>query len=610
MQEALEKSQGRIHGISPIEDTNKEHLGPVVNAKAELDGVETDALLDTGSPASIVSLDFLIEARLKQKANDHSREEWEENFKKSVQPPTVSLQSYGGDRIYIVGQTEVTIRRGPYSVQATVQVQSNAPVPLLIGTNLQSTLGFLFLQSDKDGTAVNLLNDEPVKLQPKPQSTTVCLVRPIHIPANHERLVVTADTPSINKDILFESTQEELAKQGLSIEDGIVMPGGDRNFVVAVRNYNSMPVDLETNQVLGNLVTDAFIIKTTEEYDDPKSSKINAITVGSDRERSVQIQKLLTVNQLEIQDSEREQLAELIMDFEDIFALTPSELGHTNVVEHTINTGDSAPIRQPPRRIPFALRTKVDEMVEEMESQGVIQPSTSPWASPIVLVAKKDGSTRFCVDYRRLNSATKKDVYPLPRIDDTLDSLANQKYFTTLDLASGYWQVGKESQSQEKTAFVTHSGLYEFLVMPFGLCNAPATFQRLMEVVLKGLVRNSCLVYLDDILVVGQTFQEHLLNLNKVFSRLRDAGLRLKPSKCQFVKTQVLRARYLKGRNNSRSKEGGGRPELSHSNQLDLPHTTAGSYRTFPRKLDHFTPLLGKTHPSIGQNIVKPPLKG
>ena len=120
-----------------------------------------------------------------------------------------------------------------------------------------------------------------------------------------------------------------------------------------------------------------------------------------------------------------------------------------------------------------------------------------------------------------------------------LDSLAKQKYFTTLDLASGYWQVNMDPQSQEKTAFITHSGLYEFCVMPFGLCNAPATFQRLMEVVLRGLVRECCLVYLDDILVIGRTFTEHLANLAKVFSRLREAGLHLKPSKCHLVATEV-----------------------------------------------------------------------
>ena len=137
------------------------------------------------------------------------------------------------------------------------------------------------------------------------------------------------------------------------------------------------------------------------------------------------------------------------------------------------------------------------------------------------------------------------DVFPLPRIDDSLDLLADSKYFTTLDLAAGYWQVRMSPESQEKTAFVTHSGLYEFAVMPFGLCNAPATFQRLMESVLVGLARDTCIVYLDDILVLGKTFQEHLQNLWRVFDRLREAGLRLKPTKCHMGRRKVEYLGYI-----------------------------------------------------------------
>jgi len=178
-------------------------------------------------------------------------------------------------------------------------------------------------------------------------------------------------------------------------------------------------------------------------------------------------------------------------------------------------------------------------MIADMEKQGVICPSSSPWASPVVLVPKKNGQLRFCIDYRRLNAITKKDIYPLPRIDDTLDQLGKAKYFTSLDLASGYWQVTLDERSRQKSAFTTHCGLYEFVRMPFGLCNAPATFQRLMQVVLAGLDWKSCFVYLDDILIASQTFEEHLKHLREVFCRLRKAMLRLKPKKCHILRTEV-----------------------------------------------------------------------
>ena len=154
----------------------------------------------------------------------------------------------------------------------------------------------------------------------------------------------------------------------------------------------------------------------------------------------------------------------------------------------------------------------------------------------MVLVSKKDGGLHFCIDYRQLNQVTKLDEFPLPRIDDTLDQLAGAKFFTTLDLATGYWQVATDPSDQEKTAF---TGLYEFKKMPFGLVNAPVTFQRLMEVVLSGLTREGCLIYLDDVLVMGKTMEEHNENLKKVFDRLRDAGLHLKPTKCCFAQLEV-----------------------------------------------------------------------
>ena len=173
---------------------------------------------------------------------------------------------------------------------------------------------------------------------------------------------------------------------------------------------------------------------------------------------------------------------------------------------------------------------------------------TGPWSSPVVLVTKKDGGTRFCVDYRRLNDATVKDAYPLPRIDDTLDMLAGKQWFSTLDLASGYWQVSLSREARVKTAFVTHSGLFQFKVMPFGLCNAPATFERLMDRVLQGLRWSRCLVYLDDIISFGSTFSDALDNLTLIFERLRYYGLQLKSTKCHLFQTLVPFLGHIVGR--------------------------------------------------------------
>ena len=179
-----------------------------------------------------------------------------------------------------------------------------------------------------------------------------------------------------------------------------------------------------------------------------------------------------------------------------MIAVDPADLGRTTILQHHINTGTLPPIRQPVRRIPLPCRDTVHQLLEDTVTKGIISPSKSPWASPIVLVRKKDGTTRFCVDYRKVNDVTIKDAYPLPRVDDTLDTLAGSVWFLTLDLKSGYWQVEVAPEDREKTAFCTQEGLFEFSVTPFGLCNAPATFQRLMDSVLAGLQWSSCLVYL------------------------------------------------------------------------------------------------------------------
>lgn len=170
---------------------------------------------------------------------------------------------------------------------------------------------------------------------------------------------------------------------------------------------------------------------------------------------------------------------------------------------------------------------------------GLIVPSNSQWTSPVVVVEKKNGKKRLCVDYRKLNRVTKKDCYPLPRIDDMLETLQGSQWFSSLDLASGFWQVELDPKDREKTTFITRFGTYEFTVMPFGLCNAPATFQRLMDTVLRDILWHFVVVYIDDINVGSKTFDEHLLHLEQVFIRLEQAGLKLSPEKCFFFKEEL-----------------------------------------------------------------------
>ena len=234
--------------------------------------------------------------------------------------------------------------------------------------------------------------------------------------------------------------------------------------------------------------------------------------------------------------NEQQQLFALLLEYHNILAIGPHDFGQTGRIHHKIDTGMAPPIRQHVRRIPQFRRQEAKKLLEDMLDRGVIKPSSSPWASPIVLVPKTNNSIRFCVDYKRVNAVTRKDAYPLPRVDDTL---GGSKWFSTLDLLSGYWQVEVDPKDREKTAFFTPEGLFKFRVMPFGLCNAPATFQRLMDAVLAGLHWSSCLVYIDDVVIPGKTFLEHLAYLLRVFQRLREAGLKLKPPKCHLCLKEV-----------------------------------------------------------------------
>ena len=245
-----------------------------------------------------------------------------------------------------------------------------------------------------------------------------------------------------------------------------------------------------------------------------------------------------TFEDVEVPEKYRSDVINLLKVNADLFADKDSDLSHTDTVKMKLDTGEHPPIKLRPYRTPLNNRKVIDNAIDEMLDAKIIQRSKSPWSFPVVIVDKKDGTKRFCVDFRALNKITKSNSYPLPVIDDILALLGQAKFFTSLDLKSGYWQVLMNETDKEKTAFACHRGLFEFNVMPFGLTTSPAVFQELMSRVLEGLDKFT-VAYLDDILIYSNTLDEHLAHIQNVFNRLREHSLRLKLKKCSFLKSET-----------------------------------------------------------------------
>ncbi len=221
-------------------------------------------------------------------------------------------------------------------------------------------------------------------------------------------------------------------------------------------------------------------------------------------------------------------VARLQREFADVFSPRP---GRTNLIQHHIETEPGVVVRSRPYRLPEHKKKVVQSELEAMLEMGVIEESRSDWASPIVLVPKTDGSVRFCVDYHKVNAVSKFDAYPMPRVDELLDRLGTACFYSTLDLTKGYWQIPLSPLSKEKSAFTTPFGLHQFVTLPFGLFGAPATFQRLMDKILRPHTAYAA-AYLDDIIIYSQDWQRHMVHLREVLRALRGAGLTANPKKC------------------------------------------------------------------------------
>ena len=305
-----------------------------------------------------------------------------------------------------------------------------------------------------------------------------------------------------------------------------VSQANGRCILVRLMNVANYDIELHAGQKVSDFCP---LLEAPTSLTDNSSYSLHVSNAPPPSDVQKQLENALSPSLLPM---ERDILLQTLLKYSDVF--DDKVLGHTGVITHKIDTGNAVPIRQLPRRLPYAYRQETSKQITDMLNQGVIQPSHSPWASPIVLVKKKDGSFRFCVDYRKLNAVTRKDAHPLPRVDDLLDSLQGASMFSTLDLRSGYWQISMEPHDREKTAFATRDGLWEFLRMPFGVSNGCATFQRAIEIVLSGLTYETCLCYFDDVIIPSNSLNQQCERLSLILERFRQHNLRVKASKCTF----------------------------------------------------------------------------
>jgi deoxyuridine 5'-triphosphate nucleotidohydrolase len=344
-------------------------------------------------------------------------------------------------------------------------------------------------------------------------------------------------------------SRSSLAKQGINVKGGVIDSGYTGNISVIIQNDSEEDFLLKPQQKIAQLVflqlasidslqpveTRKELGQTSRGTDGFGSTDLTeAQTYFLEQEREEKI-----IEQRKLTEDQERRLIQLLEDNADIFTTELHQLGRSNIIKHEIHTGNESPIKQRPYRATLPDQQFISEEIKRMLDANIIRPSTSPWASPIVVVSKKNGKKRFCVDYRKVNAITRKDAYPLPRIDEMMDSLGSAHWFSSMDLTSGYWQIEMEENSKAKTAFTSREGLFEFNVMPFGLCNAPATFQRAMDTVLGDYNWKFANVYIDDLNVFSKDFTEHLDHLNKVFCRIRTANLKLNPEKCNFCRKEL-----------------------------------------------------------------------
>lgn len=527
-----------IQGIEGIEATSWGHL----------DCLPAEMLVDTGAIGSLLNSKVLRRLGL---------------LDAPLRPYHKGLTSASGHGIKILGEIDLPLRLGSVEIVVPFVVTEDLHVDAILGTDILTAFRAVIDMEERHMTLKSSGEVFKLGVEQVIDAHTVRATRNTLLPPGHQLLLATQVDGEVETGavVLVESSLEANAKLRVARS---VCTVHENQVVVELCNATTKEILIERGSVVANttvLPKAAFAWEREPSVPRPEptprdeaadfvSSVIGRVTTDTDtlaRMPGLKEDRMLDNNDdLEVDfssskltEEQRDILRKELNAFRDLFVETSKKPGRTDLLKFSIDTGTHQPIKQRPYSVSQAEGEVMEAEIQQYLELGIIRPSTSPWASPVLMIRKPDGGIRFCIDYRRLNAVTIKDSYPMPLIDDILDVLGNAKLFSTMDIASGYWNVPMDPGSVEKTAFTCKYGLYEWLVMPFGLCNAVPAFERLMETVLVDLKWRTCLVYLDDCVVFSTDFPTHLVRLRQVLERFRSAGFKLKMKKCHWGRSQV-----------------------------------------------------------------------
>ena len=536
----------------------------------------------------------------------------------------VRLECANGEHMPYFGYIQVDVK--PVGVP-TEHIQSsillvvpdtstNTDLPILLGTNVLEE----FLTNCRETVGDNFLQNAALftpwylafrcitvrKRELKRHKNNIALVRCaesacITIPAN--------STVTVKGMTCRELDHRPTAAMLIQTEDSVVPCDFDITPSVVHYEYSKNGIiDVQ----ISNVTTSTFTIapKTVLCALQPVQVDMSySITDSSEKPQSV-LDKV-SIETLGLSEEEIHKVKSLLLEHEGIFSTGDTDIGHCSFVKHHINLTDDIPFKQRHRRIPPAMIDEIRSHLEQLAATGVIRPSHSPWASNVVLVRKHDGSLRMCVDYRQLNKRTIKDSYALPRIEEILETLSGSKYFTVLDMKSGYHQIEVLEEHKSRTAFtVGPLGFWEFNRLPFGLSNAPATYQRLMEMCLGDYNMKICAIYLDDLIIFSSTLEEHLDRLDKVLTRLRECNLKLNPKKCKFMQRKVKYVGHICSEHGveadpEKIEKVVSWPRPKNAEEVRQFTSFAGYYRRFVKDFSKIAKPLTDLHPSTSNKKVK-----